>query len=197
MSYRLNLDNIGTAWGGHRDFANWLVEYVKPEVTVELGVDWGFSLFSFAEPRIGQVYGIDLFIGDEHAGGRDAEVQYGSVKAFITDNGLDHVHILKQDFNEAADEWLHAIDILHIDGLHTYDAVKNDFYRWSPFMKTDGVILMHDVAAWPDVHRFYNELELPKAYFEHSAGLGVLCKNSELLDKILESWNSAHCGNRA
>ena len=197
MDYRLNLNNIITAWSGHRDFANWLVEHVKPETTVELGVDYGFSLFSFAEPRIGQVYGIDLFTGDEHSGAKNASVQHKSVLDFVAANNLDHVHVLRQDFNEAADSWLHAIDILHIDGLHTYDAVRNDFYTWSPFMKPDGVILMHDVCAWPGVHQLYNELEIPKIYFEHSAGLGVLCKNPEILDKIAEAWPIAHRGNRA
>ena len=64
-------------------------------------------------------------------------------------------------------------------------------------MKPDGVILMHDVQAWPDVHKFYNEIELPKGYFEDSAGLGVLCKNPAILDEILKNFPNFYFGNRA
>ena len=64
------IDDIPSAWTGHRVFGTWLVRYLKPSVVVELGVDRGFSSFLFAqavtqnkevENKEGVVYGIDLF----------------------------------------------------------------------------------------------------------------------------------------
>lgn len=64
-----NLDDTpATAWTGHRQFAEWLVKFVNPKVIVDLGVDYGYSTFSFAIPRIGHVYGIDNFSGDDFVG---------------------------------------------------------------------------------------------------------------------------------
>ena len=37
-----------SAWTGHRYFAKWLVETLRPEITVDLGVDYGHSTFYLA-----------------------------------------------------------------------------------------------------------------------------------------------------
>jgi len=78
------------------------------------------------------------------------------------------------------------IDILHIDGIHPYDAVKNDYETWKGFLKEESVIIFHDTEAFPaDVGRFFDELEMPhKMKFNHSAGLGIATRNLEIMEKI-------------
>ena len=53
-----------SAWKDNTDFAVKLVETFNPKVIVELGVDYGYSSFCFAYPKIGHVYGLDWFKGD-------------------------------------------------------------------------------------------------------------------------------------
>ena len=53
------LASIPTAWGGHKNFATWLVSRLKAQTIVDLGVDFGYSTFCFALACSGQVYGID------------------------------------------------------------------------------------------------------------------------------------------
>jgi len=37
------------------------------------------------------------------------------------------------------------IDVLMIDGLHTYEGARNDFFRYERFVKPGGLILLHDI----------------------------------------------------
>ena len=160
-----------------------LVRFLRPEVVVELGVDYGYSAFAFALPNIGTVYGIDWFEGDDCAGHRNT---YEQVRAEMVNLGLRNLELIHADFSSAARSWQRKIDILHIDGDHDYASVKRDFELWAKFVRDDGVILMHDTISFPDdVGRFYDELQLPKFNFTHSNGLGIVCRNRDLLAQVV------------
>lgn len=183
MDYR-----TGSAWSGHEKFAVWLVNEVKPEVIVELGVDRGFSTYYWAKSKIGQVYGIDSFEGDVHAGYRNT---YDQVAKMKEDYRLDNLHLIKGYFSDVSKTWDKKIDILHIDGRHYYEDIKEDFETWSKFVKDDGVIVMHDTCVYDNgfgVFKYFNEIPLPKINFTHSYGLGIVTKNAQLLNKIRENW---------
>ena len=190
------ISKIGSAWTGHRDFAEWLVNTIKPKTIVELGVDWGFSSFVFANALsqvnvFGKVYGVDLFTGDGHAGERDT---YDSVKETINKFNIKNLEIIKGDFTEVSKTWNIPINILHIDGYHTYDAVKNDFTNWSKFVKEDGIVLFHDTAVeYFGIKDFFKELKNGyKLEFKHSAGLGIYTKNKELYQLILSTFENVY-----
>lgn len=187
------LYNLQSAWIGHEQFAEWLVEKVQPKVTVDLGVDYGFSLFALALPKIGTVYGIDSFEADAHAGHH--EDNYAVVLKFKEDHNFDNVEIIKGWFSEIAKTWDKQIDILHIDGLHTYDAIKEDWTNWSKFLTNAGVIIMHDVISFPELTLFFNQISSPKAYFTHSAGLGIVVMDEQLLQDILTEFPNCAIGN--
>ena len=192
-----NLDDIpGSAWSGHRAFAEWLVKELNPNVIVDLGVFYGFSTFSFAIPRIGHTYGIDNFTGDTFVGTDENRLKYNFVtmkreKLHLQNN----LTIIEGDFNEVAETWDKKIDILHIDGSHNYEDIKQDFETWSRFLNDDGVILMHDTCVESafgneyGVKKFFEEIELPKFTFTHCFGLGVVSKNVQLIETIKKQFN--------
>lgn len=177
-----DIETLPSAWKGHRQFAGWLMKTVQPKITVDLGVDYGYSLFSFAEQNIGHVYGIDSFEGDEHAGHHSDA--YDVVLKTIGENDYANITVIKGFFDDVARDWNQQIDILHIDGLHTYEAAMNDYKTWSPFLSENAVILMHDVVSFPGVFKVYQEIPLSKTFFMHSAGLGVLSRNDNLINTI-------------
>lgn len=80
-----------------------------------------------------------------------------------------------------------SVDLLHIDGCHTYVAVRHDYETWQDVVTDDGVILFHDIAHRGDgfgVYRLWEELEPQFATmsFAHSHGLGVLFRSATHAD---------------
>jgi hypothetical protein len=192
LHYYLNNIYKSSAWKGHLKFADYLVEKYKPNIIVDLGVDYGHSTFSFSAQGIGKVYGIDWFEGDEHAGIRDTynivNNEYNKLLdlKYLPNNNIEFI---KGDFNEVAKNFNKNIDILHIDGLHTYEAVKNDFDTWIVKTNYNSIILMHNVISFPDtVGKFFNEIKFPKLYFTHSTGLGVISQNNDIINEIYNNY---------
>ena len=185
------IEEIRSAWKGHRRFAEVMANYFKNPVIVELGVDYGYSAFCFANAlthKDGKVYGVDKFEGDEHAGIRDT---YDFVKDIIAARKIKNLHIIKGDFQEVAITWNTKIDILHIDGFHTFEAVQSDFTSWYPHLKEGGVVLFHDTAIESfGIKTFFDTLtDGYKLNFTHSAGLGIYTKNKDLYDFILSNFD--------
>lgn len=181
------ISDLPSAWTGHKDFAIWLMDYVNPKVTVDLGVDYGYSTFVLGSANLGKVYGIDCFAGDEHAGFRDTFEYVTNIK---NNYKFDNITFIQGYFDQIAQSWVEPIDILHIDGLHTYEAVKHDYETWEKFLKDDSVILFHDTVAFEStVVKFFNEINLPKTMFTHSAGLGIVSKNPRIIKDIEEKFS--------
>ena len=185
------LGSIPSGWNyppkSHRQFVEWLINRIKPEVTVELGVDYGYSSFLMSLCQENPVYGIDCFDVSVHGPREDDDYQFVmSVKEKL---GLDNLKIIKGYFDEVAKEWNKEIDLLHIDGLHDYANCKNDCDTWAPLIKEDGVILCHDTISNPDgVGLFFSQLEVPKVNFTNSFGLGVASNNVDLIEEIKQTF---------
>lgn len=170
-----------TAWKGHALLSMEIVDRFKPRVTVDLGVDYGFSTFCLAYHSIGDVYGIDWFKGDIHTGFRDTFDDVMNLYEKIKEEfGVSNIQFIKSDFDGASRYWGLPIDLLHIDGLHTYEAVKNDYLTWKRFCDEESVILFHDVESFSDtVGRFFWECDGYKSINHGSAGLGILTQSKE------------------
>ena len=73
------------------------------------------------------------------------------------------------------------IDVLFIDGDHSYKGVKMDFEMYAPLVKKNGIIAFHDIVICPeenvDVNKFWNEI---KSNYEYN--------------EFVEDWEQGNCG---
>lgn len=192
FEYLAIFNDVEWPWAGHRYFAYDLVRNMKPKMIVELGTHKGTSFFSMCQAvKDGgletKLVAVDTWKGDKHAGFYSDDVlrevkeirkkYYSSIRP----------QLLRMTFDEAQVQFANkSISLLHIDGLHTYEAVKHDFDFWFEKVADDGIIMLHDVVEKSDdfgVYQLWDEIKkkYPNLEFVHSHGLGVL-----LLDRCLE-----------
>src|SRR5262249_27271112 len=161
---------------------------------VELGCQSGNSYASFAQAvqHLGlptACYAVDTWLGDPHAGLFDESV-FENWSAYHHRRFSTFSQLIRSTFDEALDHFSGgSIDLLHIDGYHTFEAVSHDFEAWRPKLSERGVVLCHDInvrekdfGAW----RLWERLkdEYPSFEFRHGHGLGVLGIGRDLPDAI-------------
>ena len=181
-----------STWWQHVPIGHWLIAELKPRKVVELGSHYGVSLFAFCEaaevfsPK-SFIYGIDTWAGDAHSGKYEQDV-YAVVHKHWSSFHKLRARLVRSTFDEALDHFpKDSIDLLHIDGLHTYDAVKHDFELWQPKMSNKSAILLHDInvrerkfGVWKLWEEIKSNEEFSSIEIMNGHGLGIIFKGETL-----------------
>lgn len=174
-----------SAWFGHIPFARWIVAALRPKCFVELGTHDGVSYNAFCsavkvENLSTACHAVDTWKGDAQAGFYSDEI-YRRLLKYNNDNFSGFSTLHRTEFDNAVKRFKGgSIDLLHIDGFHSYDAVSHDFHTWFEKMSDRGIVLFHDTNERREgfgVWKFWSEVSsrFPSFQFLHSHGLGVLC----------------------
>jgi hypothetical protein len=192
------------AWHEHIPFGKALMELLRPSTFVELGVHTGDSYLALCEAAAAlnlpiACFGVDTWTGDKHAGFYGHEI-LAELRLHHDPNYGKFSRLVQSTFDEAVGYFADSsIALLHIDGLHTYEAVKHDFETWLPKVSaTTGVILFHDINVRENdfgVWRLWEEVRVRHRSFEflHKHGLGVLAVGTQLppaMDAFMDYANA-------
>ncbi|WP_329842813.1 class I SAM-dependent methyltransferase [Stenotrophomonas sepilia] len=193
-----------SAWLGHIPFASWLVETVRPKSIVELGTHNGASFLAFCQAVETQhvsarVFAVDTWEGDEHAGFYGNEI-YAELRDYQQRHYAGISEMMRMRFDQALEYFAEgSVDILHVDGLHTYEAVREDFETWRSKLSRRAVVLFHDSCVRErgfGVWQYWSEIcsQFPSFEFTHTHGLGVLLVGEEQPKELLRLAEAARNG---
>jgi predicted O-methyltransferase YrrM len=166
-----------------------IVEGLKARTYVEIGTSFGGTLFLMTRvlEEDGTLVGVDL---PGRLGG------YGNWRNPIYRSfarGRQTIRLVKSDSHvpetlQQVKEALRGqeVDVLFIDGDHSYEGVKKDFEMYSPLVRKGGIVAFHDVAwhapethseahkFWEEIKKQYKHEELIENRKQGWAGIGVL-----------------------
>ncbi len=163
-------DKIATDMTGDEKIAIYrLVRELKPQVIVEVGSYLGASSSFMAQAAIGtnpncRLHCIDTWQNDAMPeGSRDTFAEF-------THNTLRYqsvIHAIRKRSDDAARNFNEKIDLLFIDGDHEYEGVKLDWDCWSPHLKDNATIVLHDIGWATGVQRLVEESIAPRSSRTH------------------------------
>jgi predicted O-methyltransferase YrrM len=155
-----------------------LARDVRQGPVAEIGRFKGGStvVFATALPEGVELWSYDLHVAlraDMTGASLDAELSAALARLGLTDN----VHLLVAD-SRVVEPPAQPLELLFIDGDHSYDGAKADFERWGAFVRPGGRVLFHDAVdtggygnVYPGVARAVGEIG---AGWERRPGAGSI-----------------------
>jgi len=168
-----------------------IVSKRQPKFILEVGTAGGGTLFLLAQAaaRDSSLISIDLSGGP--FGGGYPITRTPLYKSFAGPN--QKISLLRSDSHKL--ETLNQVknilggnelDLLFIDGDHSYEGVKKDFDTYSPLVKKNGLIAFHDIVPgipeyvggvrkfWLKTKTNVNHLEIVKDWNQGGYGIGII-----------------------
>jgi len=148
-----------------------LIKLLNPEVVVEIGSWIGVSTIYLAqamkEQGKGKVFAIDPH--QNYALHRrrhlpDTEpILRENLKRFEVE---EFVQVIRKTSLEALSSWVERIDLLFVDGNHLFNSVRADFFGFSPWIPSGGVLVFHDYLKLAGPRRVVDEIVKPSNLWE-------------------------------
>ncbi len=170
-----------------------VVQQHCPSTVLEIGTAQGgvFWLLCRLAAADATLISLDLPPGERHSGGKETDIDLDSMKrpgqTVRVIHGNSHAPETPGQVKYILGDRM--IDLLFIDGDHTYEGVSQDYLMYSPLVRPGGMIAFHDIVKtpWPgcQVDRFWGELVQdrsldPKAIIgsvpSHFGGIGLVTR---------------------
>lgn len=161
---------------------------------LEIGTQFGSTFYMLSKIHLNKKISVDLVNGI-HGG---VSLEMVTNRNIFLQTKFPNTHMITGNSQEqssirAVGDVLNGelLDVLFIDGDHTYNGVKSDYLNYKHYVRSGGMIVFHDIVARPEnivenvgVPEFWEELEGNKQEFvchcswtHHTpviGGLGIL-----------------------
>jgi predicted O-methyltransferase YrrM len=143
---RLNVPITIPFEGKRKYFLKHLIEKNNFQTMIEVGIDTGKTTFYLLDniPNL-KIYAIDLDIKKFY--NSTIKEKYGDRLVAIQGSSYVVADTLPDNF----------ADIVFIDADHSYEAVKKDITKYTPKLKSGGLLTGHDID-YPGVNKAVNEI---------------------------------------
>ncbi|MBM3256668.1 MAG: class I SAM-dependent methyltransferase, partial [Candidatus Moranbacteria bacterium] len=151
-----------------------------PAIIVEIGSYKGKSTIwlsgGLKNNRNAKLYAVDSHQGSPEFIGEYKKINtHKEFKKNIERAGFAKIVIpIRKSSLQAAKAVAEKIDILFIDGSHTYAAVRNDFLTWSKKIKKGGWIILHDATVLTGPRKVAQKYILRSFNFRRTGMLGSM-----------------------
>lgn len=141
-----------------------IVKQRRPKTVLEIGTASGGTLFMLTRVAAPDALIISLDLPDGPFGGGYSEERIPLYEAFALPTQTMRLLRANSHDSSSLDAVREAlggktIDLLFIDGDHTYEGVRQDYEMYSRLSSADGVIGFHDIVYAPGVDKFWKELK--------------------------------------
>jgi len=173
----------------------YLYSNLAPKYVLEIGSYYGASLhhWLYYSTKNALVISIDLpisqFCGPQDPRCKIQEDAIANEWKYWTKENDDELYLIQdvsqkdstvKDVRKLLNSNL--LDFVFIDGNHTYNAVKTDYELYSPLVRKEGIIAMHDIgyAEEGGAHIFWDEIKKDHQYLElrmhpnQEKGIGII-----------------------
>jgi O-antigen/teichoic acid export membrane protein/predicted O-methyltransferase YrrM len=154
LAYSFNVAGIRiNPWQVRSELEAWLqvVRERKPRVVVEIGTSSGGTLFLLAAAAAPDARLVSIDLPSGSFGGGYAWWRSWLYRSFAAQG--QHIELLRADSHDVrvANRLRkllggEPIDLLFIDGDHSYDGVRADFETYSGLVARDGLVTFHDIV---------------------------------------------------
>jgi predicted O-methyltransferase YrrM len=166
------------------------VRKLDPQTVLEIGTHRGGTLYLWARLARPDATLISIDLPGGKFGGGYSPFRAPIYRRFAQER--QKLNLMRADSHDAStlEETRRLlsgrqIDLLFIDGDHTFEGVKKDWEMYSPLVRAGGLIVFHDVAGnYEETHvkAFWDTVKTSHPYREYMAhpeglyGIGVLQK---------------------
>lgn len=166
-----------------------IVDKLRPKTVLEIGTYRGGTLFIHSRLASANAILVSIDLPGSLPGRVWRWMHTPIFNRFIKDD--QRLHLLRANSHRRetlnmVSQFLNGrqLDLLFVDGDHSYTGVRTDFEMYAPLVRSGGIIAFHDIVIQPppsDVARFWNGI---KSSYRHSEivhsretdamGIGVL-----------------------
>jgi predicted O-methyltransferase YrrM len=166
-----------------------LVEEITPETVIEVGTGAGGTLFLLTRASKPDAMLVTVDLPPSAVGIGYPKWKERLYLSFARDGQT--ISLVRGNSHEESTASLireklgnRQVDVLFIDGDHTYDGVKRDFDLYSPLVRKGGIVAFHDIVPhpirkdirvpefWNEIRKRYRNTEIMKE--PHRNGIGIL-----------------------